>query len=51
MLNSGLRFEEVIDAEVWHPDVQLFSVFDLSSGELMGYFYLDLYARLFFHFD
>ncbi|KAH6798728.1 Zincin-like metalloproteases family protein [Perilla frutescens var. frutescens] len=41
----GLRFEEVLDAEVWHQDVQLFSVFDLSSGELMGYFYLDLYTR------
>ncbi|KAK4381967.1 putative thimet oligopeptidase [Sesamum angolense] len=32
----GLRFEEVVGAEVWHQDVQLFSVFDLSSGELMG---------------
>ncbi|XP_073299843.1 probable thimet oligopeptidase [Primulina huaijiensis] len=43
----GLRFEEVADADtdVWHQDVQLFSVFDLSSGELLGYFYLDLYAR------
>ncbi|KAI3467654.1 hypothetical protein Pfo_024317 [Paulownia fortunei] len=41
----GLRFEEVVDAEVWHQDVQLFSVFDLSSGELMGYFYLDMYTR------
>ncbi|KAL0364273.1 UNVERIFIED_CONTAM: putative thimet oligopeptidase [Sesamum angustifolium] len=36
----GLRFEEVVGAEVWHQDVQLFSVFDLSSGELMGYFIL-----------
>ncbi|KAK6139171.1 hypothetical protein DH2020_027083 [Rehmannia glutinosa] len=41
----GLRFEEVVDAEVWHQDVQLFSVFDLSSGERMGYFYLDTYTR------
>lgn len=41
----GLRFDEVVDAEVWHQDVQLFSVFDLSSGELMGYFYLDIYSR------
>ncbi|PIN18832.1 Neurolysin [Handroanthus impetiginosus] len=41
----GLRFEEVVDADVWHPDVQLFSVFDLSSGERMGYFYLDIYTR------
>ncbi|XP_022131840.1 probable thimet oligopeptidase isoform X2 [Momordica charantia] len=41
----GLRFEEVIDAEVWHYDVKLYSVFDLNSGELIGYFYLDPYAR------
>ncbi|KAK4488786.1 hypothetical protein RD792_004575 [Penstemon davidsonii] len=41
----GLRFEEVVEADVWHQDVQLFSVFDLSSGELLGYFYLDIYTR------
>ncbi|KAJ6323994.1 hypothetical protein OIU76_011321 [Salix suchowensis] len=41
----GLRFQEVEDAEVWHGDVSVFSVFDLSSGELMGYFYLDIYMR------
>ncbi|CAK9312423.1 unnamed protein product [Citrullus colocynthis] len=41
----GLRFEEVIDAEVWHCDVKLYSVFDLNSGELIGYFFLDLYTR------
>ncbi|EPS67906.1 hypothetical protein M569_06863, partial [Genlisea aurea] len=41
----GLRFEEVTDAEVWHKDVQLFSVVDMHSGELMGYFYLDIYSR------
>ncbi|CAI9768757.1 unnamed protein product [Fraxinus pennsylvanica] len=41
----GLRFEEVTDAYVWHQDVQLISIFDLSSSELIGYFYLDIYAR------
>ncbi|XP_052311994.1 probable thimet oligopeptidase isoform X3 [Populus trichocarpa] len=41
----GLRFQEVADAEVWHGDVSVFSVFDLSSGELLGYFYLDIYMR------
>lgn len=50
LLSAGLRFEEVVDAVVWHQDVQLFSVFDLSSGELMGYFYLDIYTRFIFHF-
>ncbi|XP_024989612.1 probable thimet oligopeptidase isoform X2 [Cynara cardunculus var. scolymus] len=41
----GLRFEKVDDAEVWHSDVQLFSVFDLNSTDLLGYFYLDMYTR------
>ncbi|XP_061974170.1 probable thimet oligopeptidase isoform X1 [Populus nigra] len=41
----GLRFQEVADAEVWHGDVSVISVFDLSSGELLGYFYLDIYMR------
>ncbi|KAM7269210.1 hypothetical protein ACFE04_024707 [Oxalis oulophora] len=41
----GLNFKEIVDAEVWHPDVSVFSVFDLSSSELLGYFYLDIYKR------
>lgn len=41
----GLRFEEIVSSEVWHDDVRVFSVFDLSSCELMGYAYLDLYSR------
>jgi thimet oligopeptidase len=45
LLHAGLRFQEVADAEVWHGDVSVFSVFDLSSGELLGYFYLDIYMR------
>lgn len=43
--HAGLRFEEIVDAEVWHSDVQLYSVYDLSSSELLGYFYLDMFAR------
>ncbi|XP_006359798.1 probable thimet oligopeptidase [Solanum tuberosum] len=42
----GLGFKEVEGAAVWHPDVQLFSVSDLSSKQLVGYFYLDLYSRV-----
>lgn len=45
MLHTGLRFEEVVDVEVWHSDVRVFSVCDLSSRELLGYFYLDIYKR------
>ncbi|KAK4342656.1 hypothetical protein RND71_038472 [Anisodus tanguticus] len=42
----GLSFKEVEGAALWHPEVQLFSVSDLSSKELIGYFYLDLYSRV-----
>ncbi|XP_021292898.1 probable thimet oligopeptidase isoform X2 [Herrania umbratica] len=41
----GLRFEEIADADVWNGDVRVFSVFDLRSGELFGYFYLDVFTR------
>ncbi|XP_050206884.1 probable thimet oligopeptidase isoform X2 [Mercurialis annua] len=41
----GLRFQVIAEAEVWHNDVSVISVFDLKSAELLGYFYLDLYKR------
>lgn len=41
----GLRFDEIQAAGVWHDDVQLFSVIDLNTNQLFGYFYLDLYSR------
>jgi thimet oligopeptidase len=41
----GLKFKEVPNPQVWHPDVQLYSVSDSETGERMGYFYLDLYPR------
>jgi oligopeptidase A len=31
-------------APTWHPDVRFFDIFD-ARGELIGQFYLDLYAR------
>ncbi|GAB2280577.1 hypothetical protein Dimus_015204 [Dionaea muscipula] len=41
----GLRFDEIPDALVWHHDVQMFSVSDSSSSEVLGYAYFDLYSR------
>ncbi|XP_031480320.2 probable thimet oligopeptidase isoform X2 [Nymphaea colorata] len=41
----GLIFKEIKGAHVWHNDVQLFSALDVTSHELLGYFYLDLYTR------
>ncbi|MBQ1961301.1 MAG: hypothetical protein II349_07235 [Akkermansia sp.] len=31
--------------EVWHPAVRAFRVLEAATGELHGYFYLDLYPR------
>ncbi|XP_074589371.1 putative thimet oligopeptidase isoform X1 [Curcuma longa] len=41
----GLKFQEIKDVEVWHETVCLFSVTDVSSSELLGYFYLDIFSR------
>ncbi|KAG9446425.1 hypothetical protein H6P81_012553 [Aristolochia fimbriata] len=41
----GLKFEEISEPEVWDGDVRLFSAVNLSSKELIGYFFLDLYFR------
>ncbi len=39
----GLRVEPD-DAPVWHPDVRFYRLVD-AQGQLVGQFYLDLYAR------
>jgi len=41
----ALRFEEIKDVEVWHDTVRLFSVWDASSSDHMGYFFLDIFSR------
>lgn len=41
----GLSYKQVEDPSVWHPDVELYEVYDTESAELLGYFYLDLYPR------
>ena len=40
----GLRIQQRLAVESWHPDVNFYDIFD-SEGELRGSFYLDLYAR------
>ncbi|MDR2172948.1 MAG: M3 family metallopeptidase [Burkholderiales bacterium] len=35
----------VTPAQTWHPDVRHFELCDETSGEMVGRFYLDLYAR------
>ncbi|NXD44501.1 THOP1 oligopeptidase, partial [Copsychus sechellarum] len=41
----GLTFHLEEKAQVWHEDVQLYTVRDASSGDTIGKFYLDLYPR------
>ncbi len=39
----GVQFEPVANVDTWHPDVRFFNVF--RDGDIIGRFYLDLYAR------
>jgi len=41
----GLKFTQIDGPEVWSDDVTMYSVADVESGKLIGYFYLDLYPR------
>ena len=40
----GVSITEVAGVDVWHPDVRFFEIRD-AGEELLGQFYLDLYAR------
>ncbi|MCC2546839.1 Zn-dependent oligopeptidase [Hymenobacter sp. BT175] len=39
----GLKFNEVKDPKVWHPDARMFEV--QRDGKLIGRFYIDLFPR------
>ncbi|ONM35488.1 putative thimet oligopeptidase [Zea mays] len=41
----ALRFDEIKDVDVWHDTVRVFSVWDASSSDLLGYFFLDIFSR------
>jgi len=41
----GLKFTKIEGGEMWHEDVEQWRVDDATSGETIGYFYLDLYPR------
>lgn len=40
----GVTLRPVADADVWHPQVQLYALHDAAGG-LRGYLYTDLYTR------
>ena len=41
----GLKYVEVEHPDTWDADVQLFEIHDAASGELLAYFYTDLFPR------
>lgn len=41
----GIAFREIAEFDSWHPDVQLFAIHDVDSGEEISRFYLDLFPR------
>jgi thimet oligopeptidase len=41
----NLSFEQDNSPSTWHSDVSAYTVFDNTTGERIGYFYLDLYPR------
>ncbi|KAF6773119.1 hypothetical protein AHF37_07637 [Paragonimus kellicotti] len=41
----GLTFARVETTDVWHPEVEMYSVMDTEEKTLLGYFYLDLHPR------
>ncbi|KAJ2847794.1 metalloendopeptidase, partial [Coemansia erecta] len=43
MLN--LRFVKVADPPVWHPDVEMYEVWEAQGDAFVGHFYLDLFPR------
>ncbi|KAL1426771.1 hypothetical protein MTO96_017999 [Rhipicephalus appendiculatus] len=41
----GLKFEEVENPALWHPEARMFKVTDSETKELLGYFFMDLFPR------
>lgn len=41
----NLVFTEIVTDNKWHDDVQLYKVEDKDTGELMGFFFLDMFPR------
>jgi thimet oligopeptidase len=40
-----VRFEEVTNVKAWAPGITEYAIRDAASGQLLGWFYMDLYPR------
>ncbi len=41
----NVNFEEVVNADVWHPDVKMYAIREKSDNSIIAYFYTDLFPR------
>lgn len=41
----GVRFEPLTPVQAWAPDVREFAIYDVATGDAIGWFFLDLYPR------
>ena len=41
----GVRFESLAPPQAWAPDIREFAIYDVASGNAIGWFFLDLYPR------
>jgi len=41
----GLTFTKETEGEVWHDEVELYRVDDTATGEIIGYFFMDMFPR------
>lgn len=41
----GLTYRRIEDARAWHPDVALYEIIDKAEGNVIAWFYADLFPR------
>jgi thimet oligopeptidase len=41
----GVRFEPLTPPQAWAPDIREYAIYDVASGDAIGWFFLDLYPR------
>jgi thimet oligopeptidase len=41
----GVRFEPLTPPQAWAPDIREYAIYDVASGNAIGWFFLDLYPR------